>query len=278
MFRDADLPTLLVLSLALVAATAVVMGVGRHSTSGAVRTAVGQEVPAAQFEGVGDRALRSALEEVREATREFADVKVAKEAGYVRDPMDLCLEASDMGLPSQLGAMGVHYIRPDLLGITAEKPRVDGNGTHTDFTEPAVLVYEPGAGGTMELVAVENLVFRAAWDASHSEKPSFHGLEYFPMSDNPNTRVDEVHHFRPHYELHLWVHRENAVAVFSEWNPRVSCEHHGRTGDGRAASHATGATYRSSDGAYGRIGRENLPAYWRQDDDWPEVLPPDWIR
>lgn len=236
MFRDADLPTLLVLSLALVAATAVVMNLGRESTSVAVRSAVGQEVSEARFADIENAALRSALEQVREATRKFTDVEVAEEAGYVRDPMNLCLEASDMGLPSQLGAMGVHYVRPDLLGITAEKPRVDGNGTHTDFTEPAVLVYEPGADGALELVAVENLVFREAWDASHSEKPSFHGLEYFPMSDNPNTRVDEAHHFRPHYELHLWVHRENPVAVFSEWNPRVTCEHHGRTGDERAAS------------------------------------------
>ncbi|MGP1674052.1 MAG: hypothetical protein ACTS8Z_02415, partial [Candidatus Limnocylindrales bacterium] len=35
-----------------------------------------------------------------------------------------------------------------------------------DFGNPAILIYEPQADGGMELVAVENLVFVAAWEAA----------------------------------------------------------------------------------------------------------------
>ena len=52
--------------------------------------------------------------------------------------MDLCDTAEMLGRPAELGAVGVHYFRPDLLGITEPPdPRVNGTGTHTDFLEPA---------------------------------------------------------------------------------------------------------------------------------------------
>ena len=54
------------------------------------------------------------------------------------------------GRPASDGAMGVHYLRPDLLGVIAPpSPRVDGNGTHIDFRQPAILIYEPQADGSM---------------------------------------------------------------------------------------------------------------------------------
>jgi hypothetical protein len=78
------------------------------------------------------------LAEVRAATERFRDVKVALAEGYMRDPFDLCDTAEMMGRPAALGAMGVHYFRPDLLGITAPPaPRVDGVGIHTDFADRA---------------------------------------------------------------------------------------------------------------------------------------------
>src|SRR5687768_2518516 len=80
------------------------------------------------------------LAEVRAATERFQDVKVALAEGYIRDPSDMCETAEMMGRPASAGAMGVHYFRPDLLGITTPpNPRVDGTGTHTDFRAPSVL-------------------------------------------------------------------------------------------------------------------------------------------
>ena len=118
------------------------------------------------------------LAEVRRLTERFRDVNTALAEGYVRDPGDLCETAQMMGRPAALGAMGIHFFRPDLLGITAPpSPRVNGNGMHTDFRTPSILIYEPQADGRLELVAVENLVFAAAWRAAgHTEPPTFHGV------------------------------------------------------------------------------------------------------
>lgn len=168
------------------------------------------------------------LEEVRKATERFRDVNVALAEGYVRDPFDLCDTAEMMGKPAALGAMGVHYARFDLVGVKAPpNPRVSGDGVHTDFRQPSILIYEPQADGSMELVAVENLVFQASWKASgHTALPSFHGVAYDTMADDPSTAADEAHMFAPHYDRHVWIYRDNPNGVFSPYNPRVSCQHH----------------------------------------------------
>lgn len=168
------------------------------------------------------------LSEVRAATRRFEDVNVALSEGYLRDPFDLCDTAEMMGKPAELGAMGIHYFRPDLLGISAPPdPRVNGNGRHTDFLRPSILIYEPQADGSLELVAVENLVFAKSWrEAGHNVPPSFHGVVYNTMVDDPSTPKDEAHLFEPHHDRHVWIYRANPNGVFAPFNPAVSCQHH----------------------------------------------------
>jgi hypothetical protein len=177
------------------------------------------------------------LAAVRSATERFRDVKVALAEGYIADPMNVCDTADMMGRPKELGAMGIHYFRPDLLGITAPpNPRVDGTGTHTDFKQPAILIYEPQANGSLELVAVENLVFAKAWHAAGNERPpSFHGVEYDSMKDDPATAIDEAHMFEPHYDRHVWLYRENPTGMFAQFNPNVSCAH----GPAKMAGHGS---------------------------------------
>lgn len=168
------------------------------------------------------------LEAVREATLRFRDVEVALAEGYVRDPMDLCDTAEMMGRPAEYGVMGIHYFRPDLLGIDGPpNPRVRGTGTHTDFLEPSILIYEPQQTGSLELVAVENLVFIEAWEAAgHSAKPTFQGVPFDRMADDPQTPVDEAHMFEPHYDLHVWLYRENPRGMFAQFNPNATCAYH----------------------------------------------------
>ena len=165
------------------------------------------------------------LEEIRAATERFRDVNVALAEGYISPPGNLCEMAHMMGYPSELGGMGVHYFRPDMLGITAPpNPRVDGNGTHTDFRKPAILIYEPRADGSLELVAVENLVFKKAWhEAGNTGRPTFHGVAYDEMYDKPETAIDEAHLFEPHYDRHVWIYRDNPSGVFAQFNPTVTC-------------------------------------------------------
>ncbi len=167
------------------------------------------------------------LATVRAATERFRDVRQALAEGYIADPAGVCDTAQMMGRKAALGAMGVHYFRPDMLGITAPpNPRVDGTGTHTDFAKPAILIYEPQADGSLELVAVENLVFIKAWEAAGNKAPpSFQGKSFDRMADDPATPVDEAHMFEPHYDLHVWLYRENPNGLFAQFNPNVSCAH-----------------------------------------------------
>jgi hypothetical protein len=177
------------------------------------------------------------LAEVRAATERFRDVEQALAEGYHRDPANMCDDAQMMGKPASLGAMGIHYVRFDNLGVSAPpNPRVDGVGTYTDFGQPAVLIYEPQADGSLELVAVENLVFAKAWAAAGNDAPpSFHGVPWENMVDDPATEVDEAHNFEPHYDRHVWLYRENPNGVFAQYNPTVTCEHHA------APAHAHGS-------------------------------------
>jgi hypothetical protein len=163
---------------------------------------------------------------LRAASERFTDVNVALAEGYIRDPSGMCVTAEMEGQPAERGAMGIHYFRPDLLGITGTAPRVSGTGTHTDFERPGVLVYEPQADGSMVLVAVENVVFDKGWkEAGNTAPPTFGGHTYVSMVDDPGTPADEAHGFEPHLELHAWVFRENPNGTFEPFNPNVTCEH-----------------------------------------------------
>jgi len=163
------------------------------------------------------------LNAIRAATAKFKDVNVALSAGYVPDASG-CISAAAEGLPPELGAMGVHYIHPALLGITATEPRVDGNGLNVDFTNPSILLYEPQADGSMVLVGVENLVFQKAWEmAGHSSPPEFGAQVWDAMADMADTMGDEAHGFEPHYDFHVWTERANPAGDFSPFNPAVTC-------------------------------------------------------
>ena len=168
------------------------------------------------------------LNTIRAASDRFRDVNVALAEGYVRDPGNMCDDAAMMGRPAELGVMGIHYFRPDLLGITGPpSPRVSGTGTHTDFMKPAILIYEPQADQSLQLVAVENLVFIKAWEAAgNTAPPTFQGVPYDKMADDPATAVDEAHMFEPHYDRHVWIYRDNPNGVFAQFNPNATCKYH----------------------------------------------------
>ncbi len=190
-------------------------------------TAYAQQPP---YSGASNQVAVAAepdLAAVRAATERFRDIDVALAEGYVRSFAGHCTTAEMVGKPKELGAMGIHYSRRDLLGITGlPDPRVRGTGTHTDFLEPAILIYEPQKDGSLELVAIENLVFIEAWErAGNQAPPSFRGVAYDRMADEPSTPVDEAHMFEPHYDRHVWLYRENPNGIYAQFNPDVTCEH-----------------------------------------------------
>jgi hypothetical protein len=186
-------------------------------------------------QSAGPATAEPTLEELRTIASRYREVDVALADGYLRDPSNVCETAGMAGRDPALGVMGIHFFRPDLLGVTGPpNPRVNGTGTHTDFRQPAVLIYEPQADGSLELVAVENLVFLRAWEAAgNTAPPTYQGVAFNRMEDDPATEADEAHHFEPHYDLHVWIYRENPAGTFAQFNTAATCSHH----KGGAAGH-----------------------------------------
>lgn len=166
------------------------------------------------------------LDAMRAAVEKYKDVKVALADGYIPDPSGHCVTAAAEGLPAEWGGMGVHYIHPALLKLAAPGPRVDGESTHTDWMQPAILLYEPQPDSSLELVGVENLVWQASWAAAgHAAPPELNGRVWDAMADDPATPGDEAHGFMPHYDQHVWLFRDNPTGELMPFNSNVSCDY-----------------------------------------------------
>ena len=136
---------------------------------------------------------------VRDVTRPFLDVANATAAGYA--PFLGCVSGP------QAGAMGVHYVNGALVG--------DGL---LDANRPEALMYEQ-KNGRLRLLGVEYIVMAAAWHANHTEPPTLGG-QVFHYNASPNRYA-----LPAFYELHVWAWRDNPHGIFTDMNPRVSCDH-----------------------------------------------------
>jgi hypothetical protein len=137
-------------------------------------------------------------------TEAFTDPAAAEAAGYglpPEGPLHECISSLD-----DTGAMGLHYINGDLVGDTV-----------LDAAAPEALVYEPAADGSLELVAVEYVVFAEAWDAENDMAPMLFG-EMFMLVDEPNR-----YELPAFYALHAWIWKDNPSGTFASFNPDVTC-------------------------------------------------------
>lgn len=167
------------------------------------------------------------LVQLRAALDKYQDVNAALADGYIPDPAGHCVTAEMAGYPAELGAMGIHYLNPELLQITETAPIVSGTGVHTDWNRPAILIYEPQADGSLALVGMENLVFEDAWVAMGEPSPVLNERPWDYMKDDPATEGHEAHGFAPHYDQHVWLWRENPAGELEPFNANVTCDHHG---------------------------------------------------
>ena len=149
-----------------------------------------------QSTGHGDQS--KLVQIVRDATKQYLDINNATAAGY--GPFLGCVSGSDHG------AMGIHYVNPNLL-----------NGT-VDAAHPQALIYEP-SNGQMKLVGVEFIVDAATWLKSNSNPPVLEG-QVFLLVDSPNR-----FNIPAFFELHVWAWRDNPQGSFVDWNNDVSCAH-----------------------------------------------------
>ena len=143
------------------------------------------------------------LSGLRAATNKFHSIAVAEQNGYglLTDAQGIaCIDMPGMG------GMGVHWANSTLVGDPAVLPN-----------HPEALVYAPGRDGTLQLAAVEYVVLKGAWDATHKYPPKLFG-HVFNFTDAPNR-----YGLPPFYSLHVWAWKHNATGTFAMWNPAVSC-------------------------------------------------------
>lgn len=105
-----------------------------------------------------------------------------------------------------MGAMGVHYVDGTLVGNPKLIP-----------TKPEAILYAPDRFGRLHLAAVEYIVVKADWDASHAAPPRMYGQD-FNVTDAPNRFG-----LPPFYSLHVWAWKHNPAGLFEMWNPDVVC-------------------------------------------------------
>jgi len=166
----------------------------------AVAFAVSAVAPAANraFDGLGA---------AKDATTQYRSVPLAKKAGYgvLKDKKGISCIAMD-SMPG-MGAMGVHYAKPALVG--------DGK---LDVDTPEALVYQPLAGGKLSLAAVEYVVLKKDWDRQYNNRPVLFGHTF---NFTPGGNRFGLPAF---YSLHVWLFKKNPSGEFSMWNPLVKCK------------------------------------------------------
>ena len=99
-------------------------------------------------------------------TVRFHSTRLAEKAGYGPFPDGAPLHECISNL-SGPGAMGIHWLNGALLT------------TDLDPAKPQVLVYAPDRHGRLDLVALEYVVFKDAWDSAHpGTMPSLFGEDF----------------------------------------------------------------------------------------------------
>jgi hypothetical protein len=151
-------------------------------------------VVATHAQGTAPR-LDGELAQVRDRLAKYKDPVVAVRDGYF----------STLGcVHYKSGAMGVHFLNTALISPVP------------DPDKPQILVYEP-RGDKLELVAAEWFVPLATGVA---KRPVLFGRPFDgPMEGHEPLMPHTLHH----YDLHVWLFKENPSGMFAATNPSVSC-------------------------------------------------------
>jgi hypothetical protein len=147
------------------------------------------------------------LEQARNVSAPYHDIaNLPADYGVLKDTHGIaCIDMPPMpGMPG--GAMGIHYVNGKYVGDPTEDP-----------SKPEAVIYEPEKNGKLRLVALEYVVFQAAWDAHHSSRPSLFGQEFNFTPAGNRFGLD------PFYSLHVWIWKHNPAGMFEMWNPDVTC-------------------------------------------------------
>jgi hypothetical protein len=153
--------------------------------------------------------LGAELARVRAATARFHRVERAIAAGYELGWVNGAGVRIITGCVSHptAGAMGYHYINPELMANLAVDP-----------LEPEALVYESAPHGRLKLVAVEWIVRGPQSNPpgvpTGAPPPTVLGMDMHILVPPPGPAF---------YLMHAWIWKHNPAGMFADWNPRVTC-------------------------------------------------------
>ena len=144
----------------------------------------------------------------RTALAKYEDPFAAVRDGYFSTVacIDFPHGGSDGPVVYKPGAMGVHFLNTANIG-----PQLDP-------AKPQVLIYEPVVGGKLKLVAAEWFM---PVQAAGGKAPSIFGQTLFgPMYGHEPIMPKELEH----YDLHVWLWKDNPKGVFESTNAAVKCD------------------------------------------------------
>lgn len=142
----------------------------------------------------------------RAALEKYQDPVVAVHDGYLSTLG--CIEYPQGSKEGEMqylpGGMGVHFINMGYIN-----PALDP-------AKPQVLIYEP-VGDRLKLVAAEWFL---PIEAAGGKVPTIFGRELQgPMAGHPPLLPEQLHH----YDLHVWLWKDNPAGVFSPTNAKIKC-------------------------------------------------------
>lgn len=151
-------------------------------------------------------ALPAQLQDVKKLLDKYNDPVVAVYDGFYSTVG--CIEypngGGDGAMKYAPGGMGVHFLNMANVG-----PKLDP-------AKPQVLIYEP-VGDKLRLVAAEWFM---PTEVAAGKAPSIFGQELGgPMEGHQPLMPAGLHH----YDLHVWLWKNNPAGVFSPTNPALKC-------------------------------------------------------
>lgn len=161
-------------------------------------------IPAAAQES--KKSLSPELQQARQALDKYKDPVAAVHDGYwsTLGCVTYPKAGGDGEVPYRPGGMGVHFVNFPLIGQPL------------DPTKPQILVYQP-VKGKLQLVAAEWLVPLAP---NVKEPPVLFGRNFDgPMEGHEPLMPKQLQH----YDLHVWLWKDNPFGMFAPTNPKVTC-------------------------------------------------------
>lgn len=160
----------------------------------------------------------ASLAAVKNQFTQMSDLTKASAAGYTVWSPDPTVAGSTCPSSSE-GNMGYHLVNVALRGAAGNPAAGDAV---IDKMNPEMLLYEKTSTGTLSLAGVEYIVFKDAWErvnGVNAAPPEVFGQPLLASSHTFVTGGPSI----PHYELHVWLYKDNPLGQFYPYNPKVTC-------------------------------------------------------